>query len=147
MTSELHRYRCLFLSCQQQKAPQNSAAVTSLRSFLFCQGFNQLVARSTKKSDRKVGLIWKILVETYMKYLVTLILPNLSCYFWFRFWILERKLNAVDQILDFASDLQKNRKTWRISYLLKMINNYRELLFVYLHCKPIPCNDYRDFSV
>ena len=35
MTSQLPRFWCLFLSCQQQKNTGNGAAVTSLRSFLF----------------------------------------------------------------------------------------------------------------
>ena len=39
MTSQLPRFRCLFLSCQQQKNTENGAAVTSLRSFLFRDDF------------------------------------------------------------------------------------------------------------
>ena len=31
MTSQLPRFRCLFLSCQQQKNIENGAAVTSLK--------------------------------------------------------------------------------------------------------------------
>ena len=40
MTSQLPLFRCLFLSCQQQKNTKNKAAETSLRSFLFCDDFS-----------------------------------------------------------------------------------------------------------
>ena len=43
MTSQLSRFRCLFLSCQQQKNTENGAAVTSLRSFLFRDDFTYMV--------------------------------------------------------------------------------------------------------
>ena len=39
MTSQLPNFLCLFLSCQQQINTENEAAVTSLRSFLFCDNF------------------------------------------------------------------------------------------------------------
>ena len=42
MTSQLPGFWCLFLSCQQQKNTKNRAAVTSLRSFLFCDDFSLL---------------------------------------------------------------------------------------------------------
>ena len=38
--SQLPRFWCLFLSCQQQKNTENGAAVTSDRSFLFRDDFN-----------------------------------------------------------------------------------------------------------
>ena len=41
MTSQLPRFWCLFLSCRKQKNTEKWADVTSLRSFLFCQGFNK----------------------------------------------------------------------------------------------------------
>ena len=40
MTSQLPCFRCLFLRCQQQKTTENGAAVTSLKSFLFCDNFS-----------------------------------------------------------------------------------------------------------
>ena len=43
MTSQLLRFRSLFLSCQQQKNNKNGAAVTSLRSFLFRDNFSQTI--------------------------------------------------------------------------------------------------------
>ena len=39
MTSQLHRFRCLFLSCQQQKNTENGAAVTSLSMFVRSSAF------------------------------------------------------------------------------------------------------------
>ena len=39
MTSQLPRFWCLFLSCQQEKNTENWAAVMSLRSFLFRDDF------------------------------------------------------------------------------------------------------------
>ena len=38
--SQLPRFQCLFLSCQQKKNTENGAAVTSLRSFLFRDDFS-----------------------------------------------------------------------------------------------------------
>ena len=52
MTSQLPCFRCLFLSCQQQKNIENGAAVTSLRSFLFREDF----------STYNLGM-WSILVK------------------------------------------------------------------------------------
>jgi hypothetical protein len=41
MTSQMPRFWCIFLSCQQQKKnTEIRAAVTSLRSFLFCDNFS-----------------------------------------------------------------------------------------------------------
>ena len=40
MTSQLPHFRCLFLSCQQQKNSENWAAVTLLMSFLFRDNFS-----------------------------------------------------------------------------------------------------------
>ena len=40
--SLLPSFRCLFLSCQQQKNTEKGAAVTSLRSFLFRDDFTRL---------------------------------------------------------------------------------------------------------
>ena len=42
MMSQLPHFRCLCLSCQQQKDSKNGAAVTSLRSFLFGDNFKKL---------------------------------------------------------------------------------------------------------
>ena len=42
MMSQLPCFRCLFVSCQQQKNTKNGAAVTSLRSFLFPDDFNKV---------------------------------------------------------------------------------------------------------
>ena len=39
MTSQLPRFRYLFLSYQLQKTPLNRVAVASLRPFLFCDDF------------------------------------------------------------------------------------------------------------
>ena len=43
MTSQLPRFWCLYLSCQQQKNTKNGAAVKSLRSFLFRDDFSTFV--------------------------------------------------------------------------------------------------------
>ena len=50
MTSQLYHFRCLFLSCQQQKNTKNGAAVTSLRSFVFRDDFNDKLKIKTKDS-------------------------------------------------------------------------------------------------
>ena len=42
MMSQLPRFRCLYLSCQQQKNTKNGAAVTSLMSFVFCDDFSNV---------------------------------------------------------------------------------------------------------
>ena len=52
--------------------------------------------------------------------------------FWFRFRLLKDNSMMMINSTDFASNLQKNRKMWTISYLLRWINNYRVLLLVYL---------------
>ena len=52
--------------------------------------------------------------------------------FWFRFRFLKNNSMMMINSTDFASNLQKNRKMWTISYLLRWINNYRVLLLVYL---------------
>ena len=52
--------------------------------------------------------------------------------FWFRFRFLKDNSMMMINSTDFASNLQKNRKMWTISYLLRWINNYRVLLLVYL---------------
>ena len=54
--------------------------------------------------------------------------------FWFRFRLLKDNSMMMINSTDFASNLQKNRKMWTISYLLRWINNYRVLLLVYLVC-------------
>ena len=54
--------------------------------------------------------------------------------FWFRFRLLKDNSMMMINSTDFASNLQKNRKMWTISYLLRWINNYRVLLLVYLEC-------------
>ena len=59
MTSQLPRFRCLFLSCQQQKNTKNGAAVMSLRSFLFRDDFShKLMQLQTEK------LVMKLLSRT-----------------------------------------------------------------------------------
>ena len=65
MTSQLPRFRCLFLSCQQQKNTKNGAVVTSLRSFLFHDDFRIISrARSDNLAEqfitRPYVLEWKI---------------------------------------------------------------------------------------
>ena len=40
MTSQLPRFWCPFLSCQQQKPTKNGVAVKSSSSFLFCDNFS-----------------------------------------------------------------------------------------------------------
>ena len=52
--------------------------------------------------------------------------------FWFRFRFLKDNSKMMINSTDFPSNLQKNRKMWTISYLLRWINNYRVLLLVYL---------------
>ena len=52
--------------------------------------------------------------------------------FWFRFRFLKDNSMLMINSTDFLSNLQKNRKMWTISYLLRWINNYRVLLLVYL---------------
>ena len=119
----------------------------------------------------KLGFIGKFWFETHLKYLVTLMLSNLTLKkskqteklkvitffsvahfglllpktrlilapiwpflknFWFRFRFLKDNSMMMINSTDFASNLQKNRKMWTISYLLRWINNYRVLLLVYL---------------
>ena len=59
MTSQLPRFQCLFLSCQQQKNTKNGAAVMSLRSFLFRDDFShKLMQLQTEK------LVMKLLSRT-----------------------------------------------------------------------------------
>ena len=50
MTSQLPRFWCLFLSCQQQKNTENGAAVTSLRSFLFHDDFTYIIMENKTSS-------------------------------------------------------------------------------------------------
>ena len=115
----------------------------------------------------KLGFIGKFWFETHLKYLVTLMLSNLTLKkskqteklkvitffsvahfglllpktrlilapiwpflknFWFRFRFLKDNSMMMINSTDFASNLQKNRKMWTISYLLRWINNYRVLL-------------------
>ena len=57
MTSQLPRFRCLFLSCQQQKNTKNGAAVTSLRSFLFRDDFKVITSHAFVSFDLFKG--WK----------------------------------------------------------------------------------------
>ena len=52
--------------------------------------------------------------------------------FWFRVRLLKDNSMMMINSTYFASNLQKNRKMWTISYLLRWINNYRVLLLVYL---------------
>ena len=119
----------------------------------------------------KLGFIGKFWFETHLKYLVTLMLSNLTLKkskqteklkvitffsvahfglllpktrlilapiwpflknFWFRFRFLKDNSMMMINSTDFASNLQKNRKMWTISYLLRWRNNYRVLLLVYL---------------
>ena len=119
----------------------------------------------------KLGFIGKFWFETHLRYLVTLMLSNLTLKkskqteklkvinffsvayfglllpktrlilapiwpflknFWFRFRFLKDNSMMMINSTDFASNLQKNRKMWTISYLLRWINNYRVLLLVYL---------------
>ena len=119
----------------------------------------------------KLEFIGKFWFETNLKYLVTLMLSNLTLKkskqteklkvitffsvahfglllpktrlilapiwpflknFWFRFRLLKDNSMMMINSTDFASNLQKNRKMWTISYLLRWINNYRVLLLVYL---------------
>ena len=120
----------------------------------------------------KLGFIGKFWFETHLKYLVTLMLSNLTLkkskqteklkvitffsvahfglllpktrlilapvwpflkHFWFRrFRLLKDNSMMMINSTDFASNLQKNRKMWTISYLLRWINKYRVLLLVYL---------------
>ena len=59
MTSQLPRFWCLFLSCQQQTNTKNGAAVMSLRSFLFRDDFShKLMQLQTEK------LVMKLLSRT-----------------------------------------------------------------------------------
>ena len=119
----------------------------------------------------KLGFIGKFWFETHLKYLVTLMLSNLTLKkskqteklkvitffsvahfglllpktrlilapiwpflknFWFRFRFLKDNSMMMINSTDFASNLQKNRKMWTISYLLRWRNNCRVLLLVYL---------------
>ena len=54
MMSQLPRFLCLFLSCQQQKNTENGAAVTSLRMFVHSSAFvNMLLNMKISPSTRK----------------------------------------------------------------------------------------------
>ena len=129
----------------------------------------------------KLGFIGKFWFETHLKYLVTLMLSNLTLKkskqteklkvitffsvahfglllpktrlilapiwpflknFWFRFRFLKDNSMLMINSTDFASNLQKNRKMWTISYLLRWINNYRVLLLVYLERRSFVVSTY-----
>ena len=136
------------------------------------------------KAGLKLGFIGKFWFETHLKYLVTLMLSNLTLKkskqteklkvitffsvahfglllpkirlilapiwpflknFWFRFRFLKDNSMMMINSTDFASNLQKNRKMWTISYLLRWINNYRVLLLVYLVGRHIYRDPQRDY--
>ena len=57
MTSQLPRFWCLFLSCQQQKNIKNGTAVTSLRSFLFRDDFSRPFGKYTLRKEKSLTII------------------------------------------------------------------------------------------
>ena len=73
MTSQLPRFRCIFLICQQQKNTKNGAAVTSLRSFLFCDDFIQNCLAFVKKT-----ILEGSLQTTFMGSLLTILKGSLQ---------------------------------------------------------------------
>ena len=149
----------------------SGANTISKSSFYLSVDWENTWLINRKELSWKLGLIGKFWFETHMKYLVTLMLSNLTLKkskqteklkvitffsvahfglllpktrlilapiwpflknFWFRFRFLKDNSMMMINSTDFASNLQKNRKMWTISYLLRWINNYRVLLLVYL---------------